>query len=396
MNAFRPKLTPLEDRALASAGGVALPAPLSVVPAAVRASAEQAQRAPAPAVLTDLEGIREQADLPALAGGLVVNGRLEGTAATGVRERGRATPVGADDQFHLGSNGKAMTATLAAVLVERGLLRWTTTLGQALPEVRGGMSPAYRNVTLEQLLNHRGGFIDENVSADLLGRLTAFRGNGYQARQTFLRELLRTPAGAVGEFSYSNGGYALAAALMERATGNSYEWLMQKYVFNPLGMTSAGFGAPGRGYGLLDQPRGHDASWKSVGNGPGADLPAALNPAGLMHMSMGDWSKFLRVHLGERVNGVKLLSAASLSKLHTPDPRPVDAAGHRYGFGWVSIQTDLGPALWHDGSNGFWHSEALLIPSKGVAAFAVTNQAGAAAEAGVGAALAALLARAER
>lgn len=345
------------------------------------------------AVREVLDAARAQANLPAVAGGIVTGGALAGVAATGVRANGSTTAVTADDQFHLGSNGKAMTATLAAILVERGFVRWDTTLGQMFPELRGSMDPAYRSVTLEQLLSHRGGFLDENVSPELFERVLAFKGNGYQARRTFLGDILATPAGTAGGFSYSNVGYTLAAAILERATGNAYEWLMRKYIFNPLGMTSAGFGPPGNGR-RLDQPVGHDETGKPVGVGAGADGPAVLNAAGLVHMSMADWSKFLRVHLGERVNGVKLLSDASLAKLHTPDPRPIDADGHLYGFGWIAVPTEYGPALWHNGSNGFWQSEALLVPSKGVAVFAVTNRGGDAAEAGVSAALAGLLARA--
>ncbi|MBY0458619.1 MAG: alpha/beta fold hydrolase, partial [Gemmataceae bacterium] len=328
--------------------------------AVVTAVADVRRLARAGRLADQLDAIRTKAQLPALAGGFVSGGRVT-VAATGVRANGNPTPVTAGDQFHLGSNGKAMTATLAAILVDRGKLNWNTTLGQMFPELRKAMSPAYRNVTLEQLLNHRSGFRDENVSEDLLARVLAFTGNGSQARAFFLKDILATPAGTAGEFSYSNVGYTLAAAMMERATGNAYEWLMRKHIFDPLGMTSAGFGPPGRG--RLDQPVGHDEGGNPVGIGPGSDGPAAINPAGLMHMSMDDWSKFLRVHLGGVVNGVNLLSAASLAKLHTPDPRPTDFPnGERYGFGWVTVQTEYGPALWHNGSNGFWYSEALLLP----------------------------------
>jgi CubicO group peptidase (beta-lactamase class C family)/pimeloyl-ACP methyl ester carboxylesterase len=329
------------------------------------------------ALKTALESARTEFNLPAMAGGIIVEGKVVATASTGVRERGNPTAVTADDQFHLGSNGKAMTSTLAGILVERKLIQWNTTIAQAFPELRGKIDPAYARVTLEQLLNHRGGFIDENLDDALIEKLISFSGNGYQARQKFLGEILKTPAGKVGEFSYSNAGYTIASAMMERLTGNNYEWLMKKYIFNPLGMTSAGFGVPGKPGANPDQPRGHDPdTGLSVGIGPGAELPAIAEAAGEIHMSMADWGKFLRVHLGEKVNGVKLLSDATLQKLHTPDPRPTDGPDSLYGFGWVTIDTPLGKALWHNGSNGFWYSEAILIPSQKIATFAVTNQAG--------------------
>lgn len=400
MNGFRPQLTPLEDRALASVTPAlvtpalaAPPAAASTTPALVAPAALSTAPAPvATAVRAVLEAARAEYGLPAMAGGFITGGQVTGVAAAGVREAGKPTPVTAADQFHLGSNGKAITSTLAAVLVERGAIKWTSTVGDVFPELRGRMNPAYRGVTLEQLLCHRGGFLDENVDPALLDRVLAFKGNGYQARQAFLGDMLAVPPGPAGGYSYSNVGFAVAGAMMERAAGGPFEYLMQRYVFKPLGMTSAGFGPPGRGTRVPDQPRGHDEAGRSVGNGPASDAPAVLSPAGTMHMSMADWGKFLRAQLGERVNGVKLLTDASLTKLHTPDPRVIDEGGrqYQYGFGWVTVQTPLGPALWHNGSNGFWYSEALLVPSLKAGVFAVANEAGDSGTAGVEAALAGL------
>lgn len=380
MNGFKPTLSRLESRDLASATLVA--------PPSVGVSARVAQVTPS--VRSTLDAIRREAGIPALAGGLVANGQAT-VAATGLRERGRSAAVTDADQFHLGSNGKAMTATLAAVLVEKGFLKWSTTLGDVFPELRGRMNPAYRGVTIEQLLNHRGGFVDDNVAPDVLARATEYRGPAWAGRASLLPSILTTPPGKVGGYSYSNAGYTVAGAMMERVTGNTYEWLMQKYIFNPLGMTSAGFGPPGTR--VLDQPRGHTPDGASVGNGPRAELPRVMSPAGLMHMNMADWSKFLRVHLGERVNGVKLLSAASLTKLHTADPRDADAPGLTYGFGWVHLNLNGREVLWHNGSNGFWYSEAVLDVNAKTAAFAATNQAGDAGTAAVEGTLLALSGR---
>ncbi len=379
MNGFKPSLTTLEGRELASATLVAPP------PAAAQVRSEPATSS----VRSTLDEQRRQADLPALAGGVIADGRTT-LAATGVRARGSSAAVTDSDQFHLGSNGKAMTSTLAAVLVEKGFIKWNTTLAEAFPELRGRMNSAYRAVTLEQLLNHRGGFVDGNVSDDIGQRAVEYRGPAWVGRAQLLPPLLKTPAGTVGAFSYSNVGYTIAAAMMERATGNTYEWLMRKYIFNPLRMTSAGFGPPGRGYGRLDQPVGHTAEGVPVGNGRSAELPLLMSPAGLMHMNTADWSKFLRVHLGERVNGVKLLSEASLTKLHTADPRTADAPGVGYGFGWVHFTLNGREVLWHNGSNGYWYSEAAIDLKTKTAAFAVTNQASEGATAAVNAALVAL------
>src|SRR6185369_13581125 len=56
--------------------------------------------------------------------------RIIAQGVAGVRKRGAAERITLDDRFHLGSCGKAMTATLVAMLVEEGKLNWTTTLGE--------------------------------------------------------------------------------------------------------------------------------------------------------------------------------------------------------------------------------------------------------------------------
>jgi CubicO group peptidase (beta-lactamase class C family) len=57
-----------------------------------------------------------------------------------------------DDQLHLGSCTKAMTATLDAMLVEEGKLNWTTTLGELLGDIVKDMHPVWKNVTLQQVI----------------------------------------------------------------------------------------------------------------------------------------------------------------------------------------------------------------------------------------------------
>src|SRR3954471_10820296 len=81
--------------------------------------------------------------------------RIIAQGAAGVRKRGTAERITLDNQFHLGSCTKAMTATLVAMLVEEGKLNWTTTLGE-LFAVKP-MHPAWEKVTLQQVLAHRAG-----------------------------------------------------------------------------------------------------------------------------------------------------------------------------------------------------------------------------------------------
>src|ERR1035438_6962503 len=104
-----------------------------------------------------IEVIRKKHDLPALAVVVVKDGRICARAALGVRKLGESAPVTTNDVFHIGSCTKSMTATLAAMLIEDGKLRWETTIADVYPELKGKLDKQYESVTVGQLLQHRGG-----------------------------------------------------------------------------------------------------------------------------------------------------------------------------------------------------------------------------------------------
>ena len=84
--------------------------------------------APAAVTAQTLEAIRKKHDLPALAVVVVKDGAIRDRLAVGVRKLGDPTPVTTNDLFHIGSCTKSMTATLAAMLIEDGKLKWDTTI----------------------------------------------------------------------------------------------------------------------------------------------------------------------------------------------------------------------------------------------------------------------------
>ena len=80
---------------------------------------------------------RIEHDYPALAAAIICNGTLVATDTVGIRKWGDNTPVQKEDAFHLGSCTKAMTATLVAMLVEEGKLKWDATLEELFTDFTG-------------------------------------------------------------------------------------------------------------------------------------------------------------------------------------------------------------------------------------------------------------------
>jgi CubicO group peptidase (beta-lactamase class C family) len=322
--------------------------------------------------------IVERHKLPGMVAAVVQGDEPVALGAAGVRRKGSPERVTVGDRFHIGSCTKSMSATLLAMLVEEGKLSWTTTLAQTFPDLAESMHPDYRSVTLEQLLSHRAGMPKGLDRGGLWARLRLHRGRPTEARRLLLEGVVaQAPASEPGtEYLYSNAGYAAAGHMAEEVTGASWEELMRKRLFAPLGMTTAGFGAPGRGK-VLDEPRGHRRSGDPVEPGPRADNPPAIGPAGTVHCSLGDWAKYIRLHLRGARGDAPMLGPATFDKLHTPrgdEPK--------YALGWLVVERRWGggEVLTHAGSNTMWFAVSWLAPKRDFAVLVACNQGGDEAE----------------
>jgi CubicO group peptidase (beta-lactamase class C family) len=139
-----------------------------------------------------IDSVRKQHNIPAMAAIVLRADTVLARGIAGVRHAGVPGAVTINDRFQLGSNTKAITATLVATLVEAGTLSWTTTPADVFPEMRDSMSPAFRGVTLEQLLSHHAGvspFSDtDDKDFKTIPRLT---GTPTERRRAFTAWVLR-------------------------------------------------------------------------------------------------------------------------------------------------------------------------------------------------------------
>jgi CubicO group peptidase (beta-lactamase class C family) len=224
------------------------------------------------------------------------------------------------------------------------------------------------------LLAHRGGVHgqDELQAAGLWEKVWAHRGTVAEQRSFWVTNLLVLgPVVRPGsKYLYSNSGYVVAAAMMERATGKSWEELIRAELFEPLGMKSAGFGVPDV-TGKTNQPWGHRRMMMTmpVTPGPKADNPPALGPAGTVHCTVGDLALFVVAHLAGESGDTLLLKKSSFTKLHTAFD------GGEYALGWSVVKRDWGggTVLTHTGSNTTFFAVIWLAPKRDFAVVAVSN-----------------------
>ena len=329
-----------------------------------------------------MEPVRRRANLPALAAAVVRDGKLTEIAAVGVRRAGDTTRVTTEDRWHLGSITKSVTGSVAARLVDRGSLRWETTIGDALPTLAAAARPEWRTVTLAQLLTMRAGVRDDALDRQwntILGNRSL---PAVEQRRAAARMLLATTPAAADQWSYSNASVALAGHLMEEVVGRPWEQLVREEVFTPLGLASGGFGAPASP-GRLDAPWGHAVNGKRftpVPPGPDADNPAAIGPAATVHLSLRDLATYAIAHLASERGATDWLSASNGTRIHTSAGRAfadtTQFPANGYAMGWL-IWRDAAsgnvPILMHDGSNRSFYALVWLVPSRNLAFVIVTN-----------------------
>jgi len=334
-----------------------------------------------------LEPVRLKHGLPALAGAVLTGDGLVAAGAVGLRKKKTDVPATVDDQWHLGSDTKAMTATLVALLVEQGKLEWETTVEDVFPDIAPGLPAELRGVNLLHLLSHRSG-LPANAAWFVLAKPElSLMDQRLACVKSLAKVKLIAPPGKL--YVYSNLGYVVAGAMAEKTMGASWEDLMSKHVFEPLGIRSAGFGGMGTP-GVVDQPWGHGADGEPVRtNGPATDNPPVLGPAGTVHMILADWAKFVADHLRGARGGKGLLRPESYHILETPP------FGGNYALGWVVAERDWGggKVFTHAGSNTMNYAVVWTAPQRDFAVLAATNQGAPAGEKACDEAAGALIAR---
>ena len=315
------------------------------------------------------------------------DGSIE-TGAVGVRVLGKPQQVTPDDSFHVGSVTKPMTATVIAMLVDEGKLQWSTPVIQALPECGPTMRPEYKEVTMADLLAHEGGLASFDDEKDLKG-VPPSTGSPTAQRLAFSCLALSRPPVVKPrkEFSYSNAGFSVAAAMAEKASGISWEELMRTRIFAPLGLTTAGFGWPAKGG--APQPWGHwKQLWRVVPQDPDGkyQCPSFLAPAGDVHMSMPDLARFLVAHLRALHGDARLLKPETARLMHT---RRIKS-----GLGWgVQPVGDFDPVSVYQGSADTFITIVAIVHDADLVIAVSANSATKEADAATKQALKRLLAR---
>lgn len=324
--------------------------------------------ATAPSMLAqDVAQARAASPAPALGAVVVSCSSGIDVAQDGVTRIDMPEPLSANARFNIGSNAKSMLATLAGTFVRDGVLGWDTTVEDIFADEAETFDPVMRRVTLGQLLSHRSGAAAYASGAELSAVQVSGDTPSAQRLAFALRVLRAPPVQPPGSgFLYSNAGYVIAGVMLERVGGAPFETLMRERLFAPLQMTSATFGASTQ----AGRPIGHYTQDGAQAVYLDADpaIPAFLQPAGDVSLTLEDYGRYLREHLcGLEGRATRVLPAVMIQFLHAPQGE--DGAS----FGWGRYAFGETPASIHVGGTGTFSAFVAVLPSRDLAVGTVTN-----------------------
>jgi CubicO group peptidase (beta-lactamase class C family) len=277
-------------------------------------------------------------------------------------------PVTPETLFQIGSISKVYTTTLVMRLVDEGKLALDEPIVTYLPDLKLADSQARETITLRYLLSHTSGlfgdyFDDFGLGDDALTRAIA----------TF--ETLRQQSLPGALWTYCNTGFALAGAIIERATEQPFEKAMRERIFKPLGLERSFYFA----HEAIVYPHalGHNQAH------PGADehevarlypLPRWVNAAGGIISNVNDLLTFAEFHLrdGVAADGTRLLSVELAKTMRQEQTRAANFA-EGYGLGWALRTAGDEQIVEHGGSTNGFQAKLVLVPSRRFALAILTN-----------------------
>jgi N-acyl-D-amino-acid deacylase len=322
-----------------------------------------------------MEKVVREHHVPGAALAVARNGRIVYARGYGYADLDKKEPVEPNAMFRIASVSKPFTAVAVLQLVEHGKLRLNDKVFHVLqlkapddPKVK--FDERWKNVTILDLLQHRGGW-DPEKSFDPMFRSPAICKEMKVAppadQEAIIHYMLRRPLDFdLGErYAYSNFGYCLLGRVIEKVSGKRYEEYVKEKVLAPLGIERMR-----QGRTLPDGRARGEVQYYAAGEGTAIMGPnigkKELWPYGCWCIesmdSHGGWiaSAEALVRFGAALNRPKQCKILDAKSIQIMFARPPGAAGENkngkpadswYGCGWsVRPAGDGKENTWHNGS----------------------------------------------
>jgi CubicO group peptidase (beta-lactamase class C family) len=320
--------------------------------------------------------LQQRAAAGAFSGAVLVanDGKLLLQQGYGMADRQRGLANTAQTKFPIASLGKMFTAVAIAQLVEQDKLSFT----DAIEKYALGFPPQIAGtVTIHQLLTQTSGMGD----AALMQRPDRPTLAGLLER--IVKEPLKFQPGS--RFGYSNDGFIVLGAILERLTRQDYADYVREHVFTPAGMAASDVGVyrpsqiPGmaRGYMLVGKdgrpvpPGSRQGSTAPSGTLRANDEPQVGNPSGGSWSTVGDLLKFAQALTGHRLLGSGMTDTVLAGKVATNRPGPGE---DKYAYGFSDQRINGVRIVGHNGGSPGYEGQLDVYPDRGDTVVILTNQ----------------------
>jgi CubicO group peptidase (beta-lactamase class C family) len=324
------------------------------------------------------EYLQQRADAGAFSGAVLVasHGKPLLQQGYGMADRQHGLANTATTKFPIASMGKMFTAVAVAQLAEQAKLSFTDTIGRHLP----GFPPWIADtVTIHQLLTHTSGMGDAALQR------RPDRPPSPQTPAGLMERIVAAPLRfrPGSRFGYSNDGYIVLGAVIERLTRQRYADHVRQHVIQPAGMTDTDIGVyrpsqiPGMALGYMLVGR----DGRPLRPGPGQDTASGSlretdevqlgNPSGGAYSTVADLLGFAQALTGHRLLGPALTQTVLAGKVESDRP---GADQDRYGYGFSDARINGVRVVGHNGGSPGWEGQLDIYPDRGHTVVMLTNQ----------------------
>jgi CubicO group peptidase (beta-lactamase class C family) len=312
--------------------------------------------------------------VPGVAIAIVKDDRVVYSRGFGVRRLGDTARVTPETMFAIGSISKSFTAASVGILVDEGKVAWNDPVIRRMPSFAMSTPEATASTSIEDLLSHRTGLAGENV---------VFWGSDVPRAEVVRRiRFLPLANPARTTFDYQNLAFVAAGEVVAAVTGTSWDDVVERRIFRPLGMTRSTTRVSELG-NFRNVATSHAPRNGKLAPIPFLNLDNAA-PAGSIVSSVNDMARYVRMQLGRgKLEGTRVLSDSTIRQLHTGrtivplgsalGPAFPDAHFIEYGLGWFLQDYHGYQIVTHGGQTDGQHANLLLAPELGLGVVVLTN-----------------------
>ncbi len=317
-------------------------------------------------------------NVPGAAIAVVKDGKPLLVKGFGLRTLGKPEAVDAHTQFGIASLSKAFTATALAILVDEGKVAWDDPVQKHLPAFQLADSLASRELTVRDLLSHRGGL---GLGA---GDLMLFGGDHTRSEVLERIRQIKPASSFRSRYAYQNNMFVVAGEVIRAASGQPWEAFVESRILRPLRMTRANTDL---------KAQANDTNVAT----PHSPLTGTLRPTAYRNMhtaaaaaainaSAEEMVRWMQLQLGKgELDGKRLVSARALTETHSlqtilpnrpaplPEFAPLSSHYVAYGLGWDLRDFRGHRMISHTGGLDGMTCMLGLLPDDGIGVLVLTN-----------------------